>query len=411
MGTNSSFFRAQSVKPKEFQVLGFDPWLVIIVLIMVVFGMVMVYSASWDVSWRLFGDPNKIFLRQALNLLVGLVVLAIASRLPLRWIRAFALPIILFAIFALLAVLVLGVGSGPKRAFLNGSIQPSELAKLAMIIYMAVWMESKEERLMEWGYGLIPLVVMIGLMSGLILLQPDLSAAITIGVVALVMFYLAGSPLIQTITIALGSAGIGLLLVRVSNTGRQRWTEYINGLVNVDEASYHVKQSLQAFNSGGLFGRGLGASREKFGLLPAPHTDSIFAIIGEELGLVGGMVVLGLFAFLVLRGFRIARQQPDRLAMFLACGITFWIGIEAFVNMAVLLGMIPFAGNALPLFSYGGSSLVTNLAAIGLLLNVSRRKPLESKAKQNVKTLSVSRGDRRRRVSRVSRRRSSRQRR
>jgi cell division protein FtsW len=182
-------------------------------------------------------------------------------------------------------------------------------------------------------------------------------------------------------------------------------------LVNVDEASYHVKQSLQAFHSGGLFGRGLGASREKFGLLPAPHTDSVYAIVGEELGLVGGMVVLGLFVFLVLRGFRIARQQPDRLAMLLASGITFWIGIEAFVNMAVLLGMIPFAGNALPFFSYGGSSLVTNLAGIGLLLNVSRRKPLESKAKQNVKTLSVSRGDRRRRVSRVSRRRSPRQRR
>ena len=391
--------------------MGFDPWLVIIVLIMVVFGMVMVYSASWDVSWRLFGDPNRLFLRQAINLLIGLAVLAVASRLPLRWIRASALPIISFAIFALMAVLILSVGDGPKRAFLNGSIQPSEMAKLAMIIYLAVWMESKEERLMEWGYGLIPLVVMIGLISGLILLQPDLSAAITISVVALVMFYLAGSPLIQTITIALGSAGIGLLLVRVSITGRQRWTEYINGLVNVDDASYHVKQSLQAFNSGGLFGRGLGASREKFGLLPAPHTDSVFAIIGEELGLMGGIFVLFLFAFLVLRGFRIARQQPDRLAMLLASGITFWIGIEAFVNMAVLLGMIPFAGNALPFFSYGGSSLVTNLAGIGLLLNVSRRKSLESKAEQNVKTLSVSRGNRRRRVSRVSRRRSSRRRR
>ena len=247
MGTNASSFRAQNVKPKEFQLLGFDPWLVIIVLIMVIFGMVMVYSASWDVSWRLFGDPNRLFLRQAGNLLIGLTALVIASRLPLRWIRTFALPIILFAIFALVAVLILGVGGGPKRAFLSGSIQPSELAKLAMIIYLAVWMESKEERLLEWGYGLIPLVVMIGLMSGLILLQPDLSAAITIGVVALVMFYLAGSPLIQTITIALGSAGIGLLLVRVSNTGRQRWTEYVNGLVNVDEASYHLKQSLQAF--------------------------------------------------------------------------------------------------------------------------------------------------------------------
>jgi cell division protein FtsW len=408
MGMNVTSFRTQNVKQKEFQVLGFDPWMVLILIIMIVFGLVMVYSASWDVSWRLYGNSNAIFRRQIINLGVGLIGFAVASRIPLKWIRAFALPLILFSILTLLTVLLVGDGEGPKRAFLSGSIQPSELAKLAMIIYLAVWMESKEDRLVEWGYGLIPLVLMIGLMSGLILLQPDLSAAITVGIVALVMFYLAGSPLIQTLTIALGSAGIGLLLVRVSNTGQQRWSEYINGLVNIEEASYHVQQSLQAFHSGGLFGRGLGASREKFGLLPAPHTDSVFAVVGEELGLLGGLMVLVLFAALILRGFQIARHQPDRLAALLASGITFWIGLEAIVNMAVLLGMLPFAGNALPFFSYGGSSLVTNLAGVGLLLNVSRRKPLEGKAKKNVKTLSISRGNRRRRVSRLSRRRGTR---
>jgi cell division protein FtsW len=272
-------------------------------------------------------------------------------------------------------------------------------------------MESKEDRLRDWGYGLIPLVIMIGFVSGLILLQPDLSAAITIGIVALVLFYFAGATWTQTGAIALGSTGIGLLLVRVSNTGQQRWGEYVNGLVDVEKASYHVRQSLQAFYSGGVFGRGLGASREKFGLLPAPHTDSIFAIVGEELGLMGALMVLGLFGLLIWRGFRIAIKHPDRLGMLLACGITFWIGLEALVNMAVLLGLLPFAGNALPFFSYGGSSLVTNLTGIGLLLNISRWKLVESKAKGHVATLGFGRRHRGRRVSRLSRRRRTQKRR
>ncbi len=407
MTASTSVFRTENLQ-KKFKLMGYDSWLILVVVIMISFGLVMVYSASWDVSFRLYSDPNAIIRRQVVNLFIGLIALLVAARVPLKWIRALALPGILAVIFALLAVLFINVGVGPKRAFLSGSVQPSELAKLAMIIYLAVWMESKEDRLLEWGYGLVPLVLMIGLVAGLILLQPDLSAAITVGVVALVMFYLAGSPLVQTMTIALGSAGVGLLLVRVSNTGRQRWVEYINGLINVEEASYHVKHSLQAFHSGGLLGRGLGASREKFGLLPAPHTDSIFAVIGEEIGLLGAVIVLSLFAFLILRGFKISRHQPDKLATLLASGITFWIGLEAVVNMAVLLGLLPFAGNALPLFSYGGSSLVTNMAAVGLLLNISRRKPIEGKAKEHVTSIGFGRRNRRGRVSRVGRRGSSR---
>jgi cell division protein FtsW len=411
MGTNLAAFRTQTVQPKQSRFLGYDPWLFVVVIAMIAFGLVMVYSASWDVSWRLYDNPNAIFHRQVQNLIVGVIALTIVSRIPLRWLRTLALPGMLFAILTLLTVLIFGATEGPRRAFLSGSIQPSELAKLIMIIYLAVWMESKEDRLKDWGYGLIPLVIMIGFVGGLILLQPDLSAAITIGVVALVLFYLAGATWIQTGAIALGSAGIGLLLVRVSNTGQQRWAEYVNGLVDVEKASYHVKQSLQAFYSGGIIGRGLGASREKFGLLPAPHTDSIFAIIGEELGLLGALLVLFLFGFLIWRGFRIAMNQPDRLGMLLASGITFWIGLEAVVNMAVLLGLLPFAGNALPFISYGGSSLVTNLTGIGLLLNISRWKRVETKAKEHVATLGFSRRHGGRSVSRLSRRRRTQKRR
>jgi len=404
MGTNLSTFRSQTIQPKQSRFLGYDPWLLVVVISMIVFGLVMVYSASWNESWK-SGTPNLYFIRQVRNLLFGLIALAIASRIPLRWLRTLALPGMVVAMIALFAVLVFGEDDGPRRAFFNGSIQPSELAKLVMIIYLAVWMESKEDRLRDWNYGLIPLVIMIGLVGGLILLQPDLSAAITIGIVSLVLFYLAGATWTQTGTIALGSAGIGLLLVRVSNTGQKRWAEYINGFDDVEKASYHVKESLHAFFSGGLFGRGLGASHVKFGIIPYPHTDSIFAIVGEELGLIGALLVLFLFGFFIWRGFRIAMKQPDRLGSLLASGLTFWIGLEAVVNMSVLLGLLPFAGNALPFFSYGGSSLVTSLTAIGLLLNISRWKLVETRAKEHVATISFGRGHRGRSVSRLGRRR------
>jgi cell division protein FtsW len=383
---------------------GFDPWLLLTVSTMIVFGLVMVYSASWDVSWRLEGDPSALFRRQLINLGFGLVAMITAARFPLRWIRKLALPLMGLTVAALLVVLIVSVGGGPKRAFLAGSIQPSELAKLSLILYLAVWMESKGDKLLDWGYGFIPLMVIIGIVSGLILMQPDLSAVLTVAVVALVMFYLAGAKLSQSVLITAGGGSIAYALVRLTTTGRARWDDYISGLVDIQQASYHVQHSLQAFYGGGLLGRGLGASQQKFGLLPAPHTDSIYAVIGEELGLIGALAVLALFVFLLWRGFRIAVESKDRLGYLIAAGITFWIGIEALVNMSVLLGLLPFAGNALPFFSFGGSSLVTTLSAVGLLLNISRREPEKKNAiRGHLAIVDIGRGNRRRRVSRVGR--------
>jgi cell division protein FtsW len=388
--------------------LGFDVWMVLILIGMLVLGLVMVYSASWDVSWRLHGDPGALFRRQLTNLGLGLAIVLIAAFFPLGWFRKLALPIIGFTVLTLLVVLVINVGTGPRRAILGSSVQPSEMAKLAIILYLAVWMESKQDRLSEWGYGFIPLMMIIGLIGGLILLQPDLSAVLTIAIVALTMFWLAGARLSQSILVASGSALVGYLLVRVTTTGRARWTDYLAGLVDIEEASYHVQHSLQAFFSGGLLGRGLGASREKFGLLPAPHTDSIYAVLGEELGLIGALVVLILFFLFLWRGFRIAQYAPDRLSTLLAGGITFWVGLEALINMSVLLGLLPFAGNALPFFSYGGSSLLASLAGVGLLLNVSRRIPRHANVNRDVATIGVGGRDGRRSVSRIGRRRRAR---
>ncbi|MEW6568129.1 MAG: putative peptidoglycan glycosyltransferase FtsW [Chloroflexota bacterium] len=387
----------------RWRILGFDPWLLLLVGVMIVFGLVMVYSASWDVSWRLFQDTSALFRRQVGNLMIGLLILAGASVVPLRWLRKLALPVILVSILALIAVLVVNAGLGPRRSFLAGSVQPSEMAKLALIIYLAVWMESKGERLTEWGYGFLPLMMIIGILGGLILMQPDLSAVLTVAAVALGMFFLAGARLSQYALVTLGSGVVGCVLVWLTRTGRERWKDYLAGLVDIQEASYHVQHSLQAFYSGGILGRGLGAGRQKFGFLPAPHTDSIFAIIGEELGLVGALLVLALFYLLLWRGFKASIESPERLSMLLGSGIVFWIGVEAMVNMSVLLGLLPFAGNALPFFSYGGSSLVTNLAAVGLLLNVSRRRPPEPALRGHDAVIGIGWRYRRRRVSRLSR--------
>jgi cell division protein FtsW len=309
----------------------------------------------------------------------------------------------------LVAVLLVNAGSEHRRSFLGGSVQPSEMAKLALIIYLAVCMDPKGDRLADMGYGFWPLIVIMGIVGGLILLQPDLSAGFTVGLVAVTMFFLAGARIWQVAAMALGGGMLALMIVRLTQTGQERWRLFLGGLVDLEEASYHVQQSLQAFYSGGIIGRGLGASRGKFGFLPAPHTDSIYAVVGEELGLVGALLALVLFCLFLWRGFRIALDSPVRMELLLASGITAWIGIEAMINMAVLLGLLPFAGNALPFFSYGGSSMLTTLAGVGLLLNVSRRTPEKLELRGSVATLGIGWRYGRRRVSRLSRRRHSRQ--
>jgi cell division protein FtsW len=389
--------------------LGFDPWLLVLVSFLMTFGLVMVYSASWDVSWRLHNDPNAIFMSQVGHLGLGLIVMIIAAWSPIDWLRRLAPILILIALGALLAVLLVNVGSAHRRSFLGGSIQPSELAKLALIIYLAVWMESKGERLEDMGYGFWPLIIIMGIVGGLILIQPDLSAGLTIGLISVTMFFLAGARVLQVLVMAFGGGTLALLVVRLTQTGQERWHEFIGGLVDLEAASYHVQQSLQSFYSGGILGRGLGASRGKFGFLPAPHTDSIFAVIGEELGLFGALLVLTLFCLFLWRGFRIAISSPVILETLLAGGITFWIGMEALINMSVLLGLLPFAGNALPFFSYGGSNLVMTLAGVGILLNLSRRTPEKIDVRGSIATLGIGWRHRRRRVSRLSSRRRTRQ--
>ncbi|MBI4772299.1 MAG: cell division protein FtsW, partial [Chloroflexi bacterium] len=298
--------------------------------------------------------------------------------LPFRALRA-TWCVLAGTLGALAFVLVFGAQTfGAQRSFFNGSVQPSELAKFVTIIYLAVWLDSKGEKIREMSYGMIPFGVIVGLVAGLILLQPDLSAAATVVMVATLMFFISGADLFQMGVVSLFSSAAAVAVLQVSETGRQRLADYLAGLQDLTRASWHMKQAAIAFVNGGVFGRGLGESHQKFGFLPTPHTDSIFAIIGEELGLLGCLFVITLFALLIWRGFKIAARAKDPLGAILASGIVCWVGLEALINMAVMAGVMPFAGNALPFISYGGSNLVMILLAMGVLLNISRRDEHET---------------------------------
>ncbi|MBL8055776.1 MAG: cell division protein FtsW [Anaerolineales bacterium] len=362
---------------KKTQRLPFDVPLVAAVGALLIFGLMMVYSSTFDWSYAAYGSPAAIFLRQLRWVGVGLICMFVAARVDYRWWRPAAVVLMGVTIVALLLVLVIGSTKfNAQRSFFGGSVQPSELAKFATIIYLSVWLASKGEKIRDLSYGLVPFGVIVGFLVALILMQPDLSAAGTVLAIAALMFFIAGADLVQLALVALsGLATIGLLMqlpMQLAVTGRQRLWEYILGLKDLTQASWHVKQAAIAFVNGGLFGRGLGASHQKFGFLPTPHTDSIFAIVGEELGLVGCLFVIALFVVVAWRGFKVAAQAKDTLGATLAAGITCWVAFEALVNVAVMVGAFPFAGNALPFISYGGSNLVVTLLAMGVLISISR---------------------------------------
>jgi cell division protein FtsW len=353
---------------------GFDVPLLLVTIALLVLGLVMLYSASWDFSLGAYGDPMQMFDRQVIWMILGVFGAFVLSRIDYHHWRKLVVLAMALTIILLISVLLLSeIRFNAKRAFIDGSVQPSELAKLISIIYLAVWLFSKRQNLKSVQLGLIPLGMILGIVGGLIYLQPDLSAAGTVLILGGLLFFLAGGDLKQIIFLMVVAVIGGWMVVRISPTGAERINDFLNGIKDPTQASYHVRRSFEAIVNGGILGTGIGRSETKLLGLPVPPTDSIFAVIAEELGLVGSMVLISLYAALVWRGMVIARRAPDMLGTLLASGMSLWIGLEALINMAVMVGLMPFAGNALPFISAGGSNLVVSLAAIGILLNVSRQ--------------------------------------
>lgn len=344
---------------------------------LVVAGLVMVLSASSVSASTRFGDPFRYFQRQAVYALVGVGALALTSRIRYRAWRRLCVPMLGITVALLLAVLhpgagVAAYGSSRWLSFGPVTIQPSELAKLALVAFAATVLARKWGRLDQVGHLAIPLLPVLLVVGGLVMLQPDLGTTVILAGSIFVMLFAAGVRLRYLAVSALAGIVIGFGLIFSADYRRVRFLSFLDPWGDATNTGYQLVQSLIALGSGGWWGVGLGASRQKWLYVPNAHTDFIFSILGEELGLIGEATVLLAFATLVLAGVRVAARAPDVFGRLLAAGITGWFGLQTLVNLGAVTGLLPITGVPLPFLSYGGSALVVSLAAVGVLWSIAR---------------------------------------
>ncbi|HZO75874.1 MAG TPA: putative lipid II flippase FtsW [Ktedonobacteraceae bacterium] len=351
-----------------------DSWLLVTVLALLCIGLVMVYSASSFIAARDYGDPAYFFLKQLLWALIGVAVMLVTMRIDYRHWRRVSLFGLIIVLPLLVVVLLVGTSAyGASRWLAFGSFfsfQPSELAKLVLALYIADWLARKGNQVGTFLYGLAPFVILVGVILGLVMLENDMGTAIIIAGLATAMFFTAGANIIQFL-LAMGCGGLIFLTQAFKGYRAARW-DFLDPFKHITSTNLQLYQSLLALGSGGWLGLGLGESREKAGYLPLPYIDSIFAVIGEELGFIGAALIVILFMFLAFRGFRLARRTQDVYGALLSTGITTWLILQVVINIGSTTGSIPYTGVPLPFISFGGSSLVISLAAVGVLLNISR---------------------------------------
>ncbi len=374
-----------------------DYWLLTIILIMVMFGTVMVFSSSFAIGVREEGGDGYYFLtRHLVYLIIGLAGMLIAMSIDYHVWRKVALPALL-AIMAVLAAMVIFPSIAPEvwgasRWIQIGpvNVQPSEFAKLALVLYLASWLSSKGMRIREFNYGLIPFAILMGTLVGLVMLQPDLGTSLLLTGIGLSMFLVAGANLLHLGLVTTVGGAAFLMLALTASYRRDRILVFLNPDADLRNLGWQLAQAKLAIGSGGLFGVGLGASYQKFAWLPAAHHDAIFAVIAEELGLMGAGFVLMLFIMLAWRGYRVAMRAPDSFGSLAAVGIVTWMIFQAAINIGGITTTIPFTGIPIPFISYGGSSLVVSLVAIGILLNISRQMvdPVSVKVRSNLRGVS-----------------------
>jgi cell division protein FtsW len=353
-----------------------DKWLFLATLALVCASVVMVYSASAVVALERFQQPYLFVTKQVMWALLGIAVLSIVMRIDYR---AYRNETVVWGLLGVVTVLLIAVlfsrpVNGSRRWFGFGGlgIQPSELAKLAAIVFTAMILERRMHRINEIQYALLPIGIIVGTLVGLILIEPDLGTALSVLIVIGAMIFVAGLShryLAGAVLLAMPALYV---LVWSAEYRRRRFLAFLDPWADPLGDGFQIIQSLIAVGTGGVFGRGLMAGVQKLFYLPEPHTDFIFAVIGEELGLLGTTVVLACFCIIAWRGLRTALHAPDSFGAFLALGLTLMIVVQAFVNMSVVLGLMPTKGITLPLVSNGGSSMLINLMALGVLLNISQ---------------------------------------
>ena len=347
------------------------------VMLLISVGTIFIYSASAIYAWKNIGDSLYFLKKHVIFILIGVVLMAIAMAIDLKRLERYAKPIIICAIVLLVLVLIPGIGkeiSGARRWFrlFGWSFQPSEFAQLALIIYLAGFLSKKDKLINNFINGLLPVLLIVGLVSLLILMQPDLGSVIAINMVALIILFVAGMEKRYVAFLFILAVPLLYFLIFSIPYRRMRIMAFLNPWADPKGSGFQIIQSQIALGSGRLFGVGLGQSQQKLFYLPAAHTDFIFSIIGEELGILGTLGVTLLFINFVLDGFRVSISAQDKFSYFLSFGLITLLSLKVLINICVSIGIFPTKGLPLPFISYGGTSLVFDMISVGILLNISR---------------------------------------
>lgn len=349
--------------------------LLMAILLLIATGIVMVFSSSSVAAYLEFGDALYYLKRQLLWIVVGLAAMVVLVRVDYTLWKRWAGPITLVSFLLLIMVLVIGISvKGASRWLEFGGLrlQPSEIIKLTMVLFMAHSLSKRQDQLQSFMRGVLPYLVILGAACALILAQPDLGTAVALAGTTYLLFLAAGANWIHLFGMAVAGLAVVSAAIATAPYRMARFTAFLDPWADPSDSGFQTIQSLLALGSGGLFGMGLGQGRQKFLYLPERHTDFIYAILGEEMGLLGAIGVLMLFFLLLWRGYRVALAAPDTFGSLAAVGITSMISLQAVINIGVVTGSLPVTGITLPLVSYGGSSLLFTLAALGILLNISR---------------------------------------
>jgi len=364
-------------RPKVFVGLAADPWLLLAVAALVSIGVVMVFNVSYFHGEERFGDSLQFVRKHCAAIVLGLVAGVLASRVPSHVYQRAAYPLLLGSLVALVLVLVPGIGvvrGGARRWVDLGlvSLQPSEVAKFALVLYLAASIVRKGERMQTFKLGVIPHALVAGAMAALLLLEPDFGTAALVCSLVVLMLFAGGVRPRHLLLPLVPGIPLGIYVLLAESYRLKRLLGFMSPDADPLGINFQLRQSFIAFGSGGLWGVGLGEGRQKMFYLPAAHTDFIFSVVGEELGLLGALVVLALFAVVAARGFRIALRHGDRFASLLAFGVTMSLILQAAVNVGVVLGLLPTKGLTLPFVSYGGSAIIASLAQAGVLVALAR---------------------------------------
>ncbi len=354
----------------------YDQAILVLAVTLTCFGLVMVYSSSSVMAQGVYQDGFYFLKRQGIFAAISFALMAVLMHVDYRRLRCLAVPGLLCGTLALILVLVPGIGvevNGASRWIRLGgfNFQPAEAVKLAMVCYVAHSLARKQDKVKSFKLGILPYMIVLALLLTLLLKQPDLGSAITLAIVAGLMLLAAGTRISHLFCLLLLAMPFVYYAVWHVAYRRRRILAFLDPWQDPTDTGFQIIQSLIAFGRGGWLGNGLGEGKQKLFYLPEAHTDFIFSVVGEELGFAGVLVVTAMFLLLVLRGFRTALQAPDDFGRHLAFGITTLLGMEAFMNIAVVLGLLPTKGMALPFVSYGGTSLLFTLASVAILLNIS----------------------------------------